>query len=319
VAPRGPFDFGRPRDGAPSVPAARPAGAEQRFEQALAEGRVGAAAALAMELARRGQRGIGPSTARLQRVLAADGLESGTRIEVLRGLAVLHSRGGRYGDAFESMADSLILAQETGRTDLVCEAELHGAFLAVQVGALEHAHTLLDNAEWRAAELADDTRLGLIRIVRGVACLAEGDAERAVELIADGIGRSEDAGAREQAFALRQLARALVRAERRESAPAPLAAALASALERRDDLQVAECLETFATLQPGEAAARGLGAACAFRARAAARRWADEGTEADGAIAAVRGLVGFDRTTDLAAEGHDDPDAAARRALALLA
>lgn len=294
-------------------------GDEREFERALAEGCVASAALLAVRLARGRRRGVGPSTVRLERVLAAGGLEPAARIEVVRELAVLHSRAGRYGAAFEAMALALALAQEADRQGEVSDAERGGAFFAVQVASLPDAHRLLDNAESSAARLGDETRLGLARVVRGVAFLAEGRHGEAVELIADGIARAGAAAAEELSFAQRQLARALARAGRRRCAVEPLAAALASAIERGDDPQLAECLETFAAVDPGETAARALGAACALRARSASQRWADEGGETEATIASVRGLLGFDRTTDLAAEGLGTPDAVAQHALAALA
>jgi tetratricopeptide (TPR) repeat protein len=292
--------------------------AEHEFECALLEGRVDDAADLAVTLARRRLHGVGSSLARVERVLAAGGLELTARIPLVRELAMLHSRAGRFSAAFEAMTEALSLAQEAGQLGQVCEAEIRGAFFAVQVGELAAAQSLLDNAESHAAELGDDMRLGFVRVVRGVASLSAGDAEAAVELMSDGLTRVEEADPFDRSFLLRQLARAFARAGRHESAIRPLAVALASSIERHDDVQLAECLETFAALELDEVAALALGAAPAFRERAESMRWADESRETQATLASVRSRVGDARAADLAAQGHRDPDGVARRALARL-
>ncbi len=288
------------------------------FESALAEGRLPEAAERAVSLAWRRVGGIDAAIMRVERVLAAGTPDLQTRISLMRELAMLHSRAGRFAAAFDGMTLALTLAQETNQPVQVCEAEIRGAFFAVQVGALSDAHMLLDNAEFHARALGDEMRLGFARVVRGVAALADGDAEAAVSLMTDGIGRVGDADPFARSFLLRQLARALMRAGRPETASEPLAAALQSAIERQDDAQLAECLETFAAFELDEIAACALGAAPAFRARGGATRWADEGDETRATLASVRSRVGDVRAADLAAQGSRDPDAIARRALAVL-
>ncbi len=293
---------------------------ESEFERALAEGRVTDAGELAVLLARRRLRGVGPSVQRVERALQLCGLGPALRIALVRELAMLHARAGRFDRAFDTMTLALSLAQEADELTHVCEAELRGAFFAVQVGELGCAHDLLDNAEAHAAELGDELRLGFARMVRGIAALADGETGVAVELIADGVGRIGDADSFDRAFVLRQHARALVRAGRHSAAARPLAAALESALEREDHSQLADCLETFAALAGDvDAGARALGAATSLRLLGTSVRWADEREEAEATLAAVRAGVGFDRTTELAAEGSREPDAAVHAALALLA
>jgi len=291
-------------------------GAEREFESALAEGRVTEAAQLAVDLARRRLHGIAASAARVERTLDQCGLEPPQRIALVRELAMLHARAGCFDRAFETMTLALTLAQEADARPDVCEAELRGAFFAVQVGELDHAHDLLDNAECHAAALGDDLRLGFARMVRGIAVLAEDAADEAVLWIADGVRRIGEADSFDRAFVLRQQARALVRAGRHEAAATPLADALASALERSDHTQLADCLETFAALAADvELAARALGAAATFRERGASVRWADETDEAVATQASVRTLIGYDRADDLAAAGSREPEAVAAAAL----
>ena len=233
---------------------------------------------------------------------------------------MLYARAGHFNQAFETMTLALSLAQEAGEQAHVCEAEFRGGFFAVQVGELASAHDLLDNAEWHAAELGDELRLGFTRVVRGVALLAEGETEEAVEWIEDGVRRIGAADAFDRAFVLRQYARVLIRAGRHGCAVPPLTEALASALQRDDHTQLADCLETFAALEPAcDEAARALGAAQALRVRGSSVRWADERDDAAAALASVRARVGYDRAADLAAEGRGDPDGVTHAVLDLLA
>jgi hypothetical protein len=298
---------------------ARGGGAEHEFERALAAGRVTEAAELAVDLARRRLHGVGASVTRVRRTFDAGGdLHPALRISLARELAMLQARAGRFDEALEAMTLTLSLAQETGEPAQVCEAEFRGAFFAVQVGELEAAHDLLDNAESHAAELGDDVRLGFVRVVRGVALLAEGQTEGALWLLTDAARLTCGADAFDRAFVLRQYARVLVLAGQ-EAAAAPLRDALRSAAEREDHTQLADCLETLAALDSSsELAARALGAAGAYRARGASARWADEADEAAATLADVQIALGFDRTVDLAAEGKRDPGAVTHAALALL-
>jgi hypothetical protein len=294
-------------------------GAVHDFERALEEGRVGDAAELAVVLARRRIHGVEASAARIERTLAVDGLEPARRIALVRELAMVHGRAGRFDRAFATMVLALSLAEEAGDPAAACDAELRGGFFAIQVRELDYAHDLIDNAERGAEQLGDELRVGFARVARGLAALAEGAADVAVELIADGLARAGEIDAFHRCFVLRQYARALVRAGRHEDAIAPLAAALETALREDDPLQLSDCLDTFAALAPAtDEAARAVGAADTLRSLAASVRWADEHDEAAGATAALRCNLGYDRAAELAAAGGGDPHAVARAALAVL-
>lgn len=293
--------------------------AEHDFERALAEGRGTDAAHLAVQLARGRVRGVHASVARLKRTRETAGLGWEARIALERELAMLHARAGRFDLAFETMTLGLSLAQEADEVEQVCEAEIRGAFFAVQVRELGAAHDLLDNAEKHAFALPDPSRLGATRAVRGIALLAEDEADAAVELLGCGLRGLVEADGVERAFFLRQYARALLRADRPAAeAVEPLLWALHSARRRDDHPQLADGLETFAALRlDAHPAARALGAAATLRVRAACVRWADEADEA----AAARDWAGEAcgaRAEELVEQGGRDPDAAVQATVARL-
>jgi hypothetical protein len=295
-------------------------GAGHEFDRALAEGRVADAAALAVVLVRLRPDGLGATAARVQRIVDADGLADSSRVRLASELAVLQARAGRLDRALATMTRALLLAERLGDPVATCEAELRGAYFAIQVGQIGSAHDLLDNAEASAVERGDGLRLGFARIVRGIAALSDGATGAAVELIEEGVGLTAEADEEHRAWAQRQHARALVRGDWLPEAAGALEASLGSALYRCDEAQAAECLETMALLAPREeCSGRALGAAAALRRRAASARWPDEEAEVERAIVGVRLGHGFDRAAELALEGRCAPGETARSALVALA